>query len=793
MLTDGVREFLGQPEPEPEPAAPKDALPRALAENDLIKTESGETYRLLRALRGADDPEGSLPQFAIVILVDGRPAMPKRWSFAELVNKVRSGALQKLPVQCRDLGSANPNPSDKAAEDRRWNLIESLVKDDTIFEERGRSKRVDEHARACQVSPQTITAALLDYWRGGQTRAALQTKYAKGAAKRVAAMQAADCEADSLRAEREQAAKSAGRRLKDGSAPYRLAGKERAKVRKLAVEFFNKNRNLSLRAIHDDVIKALYSCRDDKGLVYQLPNRQCPSVRQVSRLINEALSLEAKIRRETSDNDFENNSRAKTGTHLSQTHGAGSVYEIDATIVDLWIVHRDNRHKIIGKATLYLVADRYTRLIVGFHLTLDPPSWAGAMEALLSTVADKQALCKRYNAEYIPEVWLASGVVCHFLATDRGSENIGNDSERLPAELGINVDTLPRCRAPLKGIIECSFRLIHVSLRDNAAGYADPATAKKRQSGKEYEKDAQLTLDELAAEVIGIINLHNRRFHTDMALDGELITQGVRAIPIEVWKADVERRSGMLKKQDEAFMRRMLLPRGKAKVTQKGICFDGCFYESSKAHREGWFIKGGKLSKFKIDVMYDRRCINQILVVPPDSNDEPFVAELTGASLLYKNYSWNEFKSLMETKVKNNSGSDEHDRNLRINHSRNSEARGKKADKLRKEAAARQPGVSRTSGAKDLRTKEAAERAAEETAKAFSALDTGDATRTPSDDPVEVSSAQVAQEQERTESVQHASEAIAKPVLSGGEEEPRTVKPEINPYASAQELLDQLF
>ncbi len=63
------------------------------------------------------------------------------------------------------------------------------------------------------------------------------------------------------------------------------------------------------------------------------------------------------------------------GTALDDCNGPGDVYEIDATIVDCYVVAEAEGTTILGKCTLYLVIDRFSKLIVGFYMTLGSPSW----------------------------------------------------------------------------------------------------------------------------------------------------------------------------------------------------------------------------------------------------------------------------------------------------------------------------------------------------------------------------------------------------------------------------------
>src|SRR5204862_129916 len=78
---------------------------------------------------------------------------------------------------------------------------------------------------------------------------------------------------------------------------------------------------------------------------------------------------------------------------LRNSRGPGEKFHIDATIVDLYLVGNILRTTVIGRPTLYLVIDDYSALVVGFYVTFDPPSWNGAMMALVSAVSPKVEFC----------------------------------------------------------------------------------------------------------------------------------------------------------------------------------------------------------------------------------------------------------------------------------------------------------------------------------------------------------------------------------------------------------------
>ena len=75
-------------------------------------------------------------------------------------------------------------------------------------------------------------------------------------------------------------------------------------------------------------------------------------------------------------------------------NGPGSLYQIDATKDDIYLVSRTDRNRIIGRPVVYLVQDVFSRLIAGIAVTLEGPSWLGAMLALENTASDKTPFAK---------------------------------------------------------------------------------------------------------------------------------------------------------------------------------------------------------------------------------------------------------------------------------------------------------------------------------------------------------------------------------------------------------------
>src|SRR6185369_3336597 len=330
---------------------------------------------------------------------------------------------------------------------------------------------------------------------------------------------------------------------------------------------------------------------DANGEVQLLPIGQMPSLQQVYRLLRKHRKRFDEERRQAGPGHFENNFAGNTGFVLQEAVCAGHQYEVDSTQADVWLVSAENRNKIIGKPTLYFIIDRFSRLIVGWHATLDSPCWHGACEAFLSIFEDPQLLCSELGVKFRPEAHPGVGLAPSELVADRGGEYVCEMSGALAQWLNVSVINLPAHMCKGKGTVECTFRQTHVTLQDVAPGYQPPAEAMKRH-GADYEHDAQWTLDEFRAQIMEFVYLHNLKVHSETPMRLHLRDAGVRAIPAEVFKHDAAEASGMLSSLDPAAVYWELLARKRAVVTNSGVVLHGLEYSCPEIEELDWLVRG---------------------------------------------------------------------------------------------------------------------------------------------------------------------------------------------------------
>lgn len=108
----------------------------------------------------------------------------------------------------------------------------------------------------------------------------------------------------------------------------------------------------------------------------------------------------------------------------------------------------------IGQPWLSLLIDYYSRMVVGFCLGFEPPSYAVIMEALRHAILPKSYLKDRYSR--VQGSWPCFGLP-EKLVCDRGSDLTSNDLEDAAFHLGIELDFNPPRTPHFKGTVESFF------------------------------------------------------------------------------------------------------------------------------------------------------------------------------------------------------------------------------------------------------------------------------------------------------------------------------------------------
>ena len=133
-------------------------------------------------------------------------------------------------------------------------------------------------------------------------------------------------------------------------------------------------------------------------------DRQIPTFKQFYYWYNKFSKENKKsaISKRYGERIYQQTSRAIIGNSIQDTLAPSDLYQIDSTILDVYIVSKLNRNLIIGRPVLYLIIDTYSRMIVGMNVTIEAfNSYTGVQGALINAMTDKVSFCKRFDIDII--------------------------------------------------------------------------------------------------------------------------------------------------------------------------------------------------------------------------------------------------------------------------------------------------------------------------------------------------------------------------------------------------------
>lgn len=127
--------------------------------------------------------------------------------------------------------------------------------------------------------------------------------------------------------------------------------------------------------------------------------------------------------------------------------------EIDHTPLDLFLIDEKSRLPL-GRPTLTVVIDHYSRMLLGYHLSFGNPSTAAVMGALRHAILPKKEPIAQENPELNSKhAWPCYGRP-DVMVVDNGMEFHGKDLESVAYDLGIRIQFCPKHQPRFKGVVE---------------------------------------------------------------------------------------------------------------------------------------------------------------------------------------------------------------------------------------------------------------------------------------------------------------------------------------------------
>lgn len=547
--------------------------------------------------------EGNVIAYTIDIYNDELPIKRK---ICDINNDLKDGVATILEhdpflkfIDEEQLSSKNKN-----IRESRWNAVKDIAKNEPfILDVQTRGKLIQNASDMTSTTRKNIYVYLKLYWKRGKNLNALLPDYHLSGGKGK---------------DRKPSTKKLGRPRKHHHilGEGRNVDEEIKRVFSLSYkEFYLNQKENTMKTAYDLMVKKYFSEETsfENGKVFLSladPN-EIPTFTQFKYWLEKEINDQERLFKRKGRNKFALESREVLGSSTKESIGPCSMFQIDATVVDLYLVSRYNRQHVIGRPVLYIVMDVFSRMIVGVHVALEGPSWATAMMALVNAASDKVKFCKEYGIDINKEDW-----DCHHLPetllADRG-EIKGKNVESLISAFNIKVQNTAPYRGDWKGIVEQQFRTMHSRVKPFVPGYVEKDHQKR--GGKDYRLDAKLDIYQFTQIIIKTILYHNNHhwmkgydYHEMMA------SKDVEAIPTKLWEWGVQNRSGKLRIFPEEIVKLNLLPKDKATVTYRGIRFKKMFYTCDSAMKEYWFVTARDKGSWKIDISYDPRNMNFIYI-----------------------------------------------------------------------------------------------------------------------------------------------------------------------------------
>jgi len=535
-----------------------------------------------------------------------------RWPYlidVESINSLLdSGQLKTLsddpyiiPIDEDDLSKAEIE-----RRDRGWDIVNFIItqleREELIYISKYREQAIKKAIDAYSVNYSTIKNYLIKHWKGGKIRQALLPAFrlcgAKGKEKKISS-------------------KKRGRPSKNGTKTGVNVDNTIRKYFETGLNrYYYNERQSSLKTTYELIIKDFFTDQltDHEGHTVPVIKdiTQIPTYPQFLYWYKKLNDPKKELIKRKGTRSYFQNYRTIIGSSTQDAGlGPGTLWQIDATQFDIYLVSSVNRNLIVSRPNLICVIDVYSRMIVGINISFEPfNSYTGVMMALVNSMTPKENFCLQYGITLDKGEWDVACVPQRIFA-DRGELN-GRQIEEAIAGLGISIQNAPPYRADYKGTIEQMFLQLNLKVKP----FADGIVKNGRTRGdEEYRLKANLTIQEFTKLIIKCVLFHNNHHVLDYVLDEMMIEAEVEKIPSKIWEYGLSNTKGQLRVLPENTIQQHLLPTDTASVTSRGVKYKKMIYASEYTLKNHWFqtarIKGSR----KIKIWYDPRDMTHIFTV----------------------------------------------------------------------------------------------------------------------------------------------------------------------------------
>ncbi|UOQ84651.1 Mu transposase C-terminal domain-containing protein [Gracilibacillus salinarum] len=577
-----------------------------LKENFLLQYHDGRTIRIVFCERLS----------SIIYAIDMNKV---RWPFLiredELISDYNNEEITILEndpytryVVEEELSNAEKERRNQACDIVNF-VLQQVDREVLIFQSKYREKAIKLAVSEYKINYSTVKSYLVRYWKGGKIRNGLLPAFnlcgSKGKDRK---------EGDKKRGRPRKIGSRQGINIDDKVKRYFKTGLNR---------YYYNGRQNSLKVTYELILKDFFT-----ETKVDINGNEVPVIKEPSsiptypqffywfkKLNNPKKEL---INRKGARNYFQNH-RAIIGNSTQDAGlGPGTLWQIDSTQFDIYLVSSVDRNLIVGRPTLICVIDVFSRMIVGVNVTFESfNSYTGTMVALANSMLPKSDFCKQFGITLDKDEWDVACVPQRIFA-DRGELN-GKQIEDAIGGLGISIQNTPPYRADYKGIIEQAFAQLNIKVKPFADGVVKNGKNTIERGDEDYRLKANLTIDEFTRIVIKCVLFHNNHHVlSEYVLDEMMISEEVEKIPVKIWDYGVNNMKGQLRVLPEQTVKMHLLPTDIGTITSRGVRFKKMLYASDYSLKNNWFQSARINGSKKIKIWYDPRDLSYVYTINED-------------------------------------------------------------------------------------------------------------------------------------------------------------------------------
>ncbi|WP_218645320.1 DDE-type integrase/transposase/recombinase [Shewanella sp. Scap07] len=554
------------------------------------------------------------------IAIDENKGLPERVYFDECCNWTDEGRLEKIPDPYSYLQgeSWDQTSSNYLESQRNYELIKPIVEGEGAFDKRVRASRLNQVIAKSGKGKPTLYRLLRRYWQRGQMKNALLPDYKNSGAggKR-----------------RNFTTSKAGRpRIYGIGRGEPVTDSVRKQFRIICDKYLMNDKGFSVRYSYIKFTKA-YKLKHPDAEEYEIP-----TLRQFQYFYKTEYTKATQLTVQTPQGNYKKDVRPLHGTATEQALGPGSRYEIDATIADIYLVDGDDPDKVIGRPTIYMVIDVFSRMVAGFYIGFDNPSFPVAMKALICSFDSKVKACAEYGIDISEEQWPCVGIPDVLLA-DRG-ELMSHQANYLVDAIGVRLESAPPRRGDAKGIVERSFGTLQAKFKPYMPGVVTGNKVKKHGE-KDYRVEAAVARSDFVEILLYSILAHNLNKPIEKYDRSPDMPESLPSIPIELWKWGLQHRTGRLRSIDTDIAKILLLPRQKVTVSELGIKLWGLTYTGKEIIQTGWMHRSSEVTRpKKLFAAYELGSANHIYLFAEEGKNTFWVCDLSSRSREFRDLTW---------------------------------------------------------------------------------------------------------------------------------------------------------